>query len=102
MPGRKQKTPAQKPREPRVKRVGSRNGLTVWLVDGSWVRANAHERKLRLQAGDLQKVKKGKSLPQPEAVHARLWKKLGNGVEVWFVNGRLVRSVYDIEFTEGR
>ncbi len=162
MPGRKQKTPAQKPREPRVKRVGSRNGLTVWLVDGSWVRknideefsnfghhytydeipkgelwldgetdpderkfyvahmrmeyrlrkqgvddetarnrANAHERKLRLQAGDLQKVKKGKSLPQPEAVHARLWKKLGNGVEVWFVNGRLVRSVYDIEFTEG-
>src|SRR6266498_4830646 len=43
MPGRKQKTPAQKPREPRVKRVGSRNGLTVWLVDGSWVRKNIDE-----------------------------------------------------------
>jgi hypothetical protein len=152
----------RKPRHPRTKYLGTRNGLTAWLVDGSWVRknideefsnfghhytydeipkgelwldaecdpderkfylghmrveyhlrekgvddetarnkANAHERKLRLQAGDLRRVKQGRELPQPHAVHDRLWKTLGNGVKVWFVKGRLVRSVYDIEFTEG-
>src|SRR5438067_9501685 len=158
---RKQK-PDAKPREPRIERAGSRNGLTAFLVDGSWVRknideefsnfghhytydeipkgelwldsetdpderkfylshmrhefrlrergmdeetarerANAHERKLRMQAGDLKKVKKDHFLPQPDAVHERLWKALANGVKVWFDKGRLVRSVYDIEFTEG-
>ena len=151
-----------KPHQPREKYLGKRGDLTVWLVDGSYVRknldeefsnfghhytfeeipkrelwldsetspdeqkfyighmrveyhlrekgvdeetarkrANAHERRLRLKAGDLRKVKKGKLVPQPDAVHDRLWKALGNGVKVWFVKGRLVRSVYDIEFTEG-
>jgi hypothetical protein len=152
----------RKPRAPRIKRLQSRNGLTVFTVDGSWVRknidvefsnfghhytfdeipkgelwldaetdpdehrfyighmrveyrarekgadaeaardrANAHERRMRMKSGDLQKVKKGKAVPQPAAVRLRLWKALGNGVKVWFVDGRLVRSVYDIEFTEG-
>jgi len=64
-------------------------------------KANESERKERIKAGDLKKVKKGKNLPQPDAVHSRLWKALSNGVKVWFVKGRLVRSVFDIEFTEG-
>jgi hypothetical protein len=64
-------------------------------------RANDHERRQRMRAGDLRKVKRGELLPQPDAVHERLWKKLKNGVSVWFVKGRLVRSVYDVEFTEG-
>lgn len=64
-------------------------------------RANAHERRQRIRAGDLRKVKKGKAVVQPYAVHERLWKTLSNGVQVWFVKGRLVRSVYDLEFTEG-
>ncbi len=34
-------------------------------------------------------------------MHERLWKALENGVHVWLVNGRLVRSCYDIDFTEG-
>ena len=149
-------------REPRLKKLGTRNGLTILLVDGAYVRknldeefsnfghhytfdeiprgelwidtetdpdeqkfyighmlveyrarekgvdaetarqrANAHERKQRIRAGDLRKVKRGKELPQPAAVHDRLWKVLPDGLQVWFVKGRLVRSVYDIEFTEG-
>ena len=64
-------------------------------------RANAHERRQRGRTADLQKVRRGKSVPQPDAVHDRLWKVLSNGVKVWFVKGRLVRSVYDVEFTEG-
>ena len=34
-------------------------------------------------------------------MHERLWKQLENAVSVWIVNGRLVRSVFDIDFTAG-
>ena len=34
-------------------------------------------------------------------MHEKLWKKLENSVTVWIVNGRLVRSTFDIDFTEG-
>jgi hypothetical protein len=64
-------------------------------------KANDHERKLRVNAGDVRKVTAGKDLPQPAKVHTRLWKTLTNGVTVWYVDGRLVRSAFDIEFTEG-
>ena len=63
--------------------------------------ANREERRMRVEAGDLRKVIKGKALPDATRVHRDLWKTLANGVQVWFVKGRLVRSVYDIEFTEG-
>ena len=69
--------------------------------DAARRQANKMERKMRIAAGDLQKVIKGKDLPQPERVHTHLLKKLNSGVTVWLVNGRLVRSVFDIEFTEG-
>lgn len=63
--------------------------------------ANKEERKLRLRTRDVKEVMQDDRLPNPDAVHERLWKKLANGVEVWYVKGRLVRSVYDIEFTQG-
>jgi hypothetical protein len=58
------------------------------------------ERRERRRAGDVRKVTQG-GLPDPRRVHERLWKRLENGVAVWVVNGRLVRSAYDIDFTEG-
>jgi hypothetical protein len=64
--------------------------------------ADRVERRERRRAGDIRKVThQGKELPDPSAVHERLWKKLENGVSVWVVNGRLVRSVFDIDFTAG-
>jgi len=69
--------------------------------DAARKRANAEERKLRVAAGDLRKVIRGKNLPDATRVHRDLWKTLPSGVQVWFVKGRLVRSVYDVEFTEG-
>jgi hypothetical protein len=66
------------------------------------VEADKEERKERRRAGDLSHLtKKGQKLPEGRDVHERLWKKLGNGLSVWIVNGRLVRSVFDIDFTEG-
>ena len=55
----------------------------------------------RKRAGDVRKLTKGDNLPDARQVHVRLWKKLESGVSVWIVNGRLVRSVFDDDFTEG-
>jgi hypothetical protein len=63
--------------------------------------ANREEREMRVRAGDVRKLHQGKKPVRAAVVHARLWKALGNGVHVWFVKGRLVRSLYDVEFTEG-
>jgi hypothetical protein len=150
------------PRMPYVERLEQRGGLSVWLVDGSYVRrnideefsnfghhysctaipkdeiwldqeavpdeqpfflhharverelmvqgkgydtareeANKEEREMRVHTGDVRKLHQGKKPVRADVVHARLWKALGNGVHVWFVKGRLVRSLYDVEFTEG-
>ena len=70
--------------------------------DDALTRANLHERRERRRAGDLRKVThSGKELPDAAAMHVRLWKKLENGGQVWIVDGRLVRSVFDIDFTAG-
>ncbi len=66
------------------------------------VEADREERKERRRAGDINRLtKRGKELPDGKQVHERLWKKLEKGVSVWIVNGRLVRSVFDIDFTAG-
>jgi hypothetical protein len=64
--------------------------------------ADHEERRQRRRAGDLRRLTGGgRKLPDGADVHVRLWKKLENGVSVWIVNGRLVRSVFDIDFTAG-
>jgi hypothetical protein len=64
--------------------------------------ADKVEQKERRRAGDVSRLThQGKQLPDGKEVHQRLWKKLENGVSVWIANGRLVRSVFDIDFTEG-
>jgi hypothetical protein len=64
--------------------------------------ADKVERRERLRAGDILRLTHhGQQLPDGKEVHERLWKKLENGVSVWIVNGRLVRSAFDIDFTEG-
>lgn len=63
--------------------------------------ADKKEMEERRRAGDLHKLTKGKELPDPAKVHVRLWKALESGISVWIVDGRLVRSVFDDDFTEG-
>ncbi len=70
--------------------------------DNALTEADRVERKERRRAGDVRKVTHhGNDLPGANAVHEQLWKRLENGVSVWVVNGRLVRSVFDIDFTAG-
>jgi hypothetical protein len=66
------------------------------------VQADKAERTERRRSGDLRKMtRKGQQLPKGAEVHERLWKTLESGVNVWIVNGRLVRSLFDIDFTAG-
>jgi hypothetical protein len=65
-------------------------------------KADVAERRERRRAGDIKKVDHaGQSLPDPVTVEESLWKKLESGLSVWIVNGRLVRSAFDIDFTAG-
>jgi len=64
--------------------------------------ADRVERTERRRAGDLKRLTaNGNKLPDGHDVHKRLWKKLESGLSVWIVSGRLVRSVFDIDFTAG-
>lgn len=65
------------------------------------LKANDAEIEARKKAGDLKKVLADGHLANPEAMHVVLWKKLTSGVSVWIVDGRLTRSVFDVEFTAG-
>lgn len=66
------------------------------------VKADQAERRERRHAGDLRLVRRrGQELPKGVQAHERLWKRLENGLTVWIVNGRLVRSVFDVDFTAG-
>ena len=150
------------PKLPYLKKVGKRGTISIWIVDGTYVRTHIdeeftnygqhynfkyipkeefwldHEGKPdeqkffidhllvehrlmgkgvpyddaleqadkielseRKKSGDVRKLTKGKNLPDAEKVHVRLWKKLETPVSVWIVDGRLVRSVFDVDFTEG-
>ncbi|MCX6238227.1 MAG: hypothetical protein NTY07_11845 [Bacteroidia bacterium] len=64
--------------------------------------ADKQERKERRRAGDLRKITQNhEMLPDGREMHETMWKRLENGITVWIVNGRLVRSTFDIDFTEG-
>lgn len=72
------------------------------LYEKALAEADREERKERRRAGDVGRLTlHGQKLPEGQDVHERLWKKLENGVNVWIVRGRLVRSVFDIDFTAG-
>jgi hypothetical protein len=153
---------SEAPKPPYLKKVGQRGPISIWVVDGTYVRAHLDEEFTnygqhygfkcipenefwldkeaqpdeqkffidhllvehrlmakgvpyddaldsadkaemaeRKKAGDIKKLTKGGSLPDPQKVHQRLWKTLESGVSVWIVDGRLVRSVFDDDFTEG-
>ena len=66
------------------------------------VEADSAERRERRRAGDMTKAtRRGQHLPEGKDAHDHLWKTLENRVSVWIVNGRFVRSAFDIDFTAG-
>ena len=153
---------APQPKPPYLSLVGKRDGLSVWIVDGSLIRdsldiefsnfgqhfefdfiprnelwldheaapdeqafyidhlllerslmqrgvpydsaletADRREMTARAASGDVAKVRAPDGMPDAAKVHVERWRTLASGVTVWIVNGRLVRSAFDVDFTEG-
>lgn len=63
--------------------------------------ADKVEAVMRRQQGDVKKlIDQHRGVLDTKLAHKRLWKKLENGIEVWIINGRLIRSIYT-DFTAG-
>ncbi len=70
--------------------------------DKALPKADQVERRERRRSGDMSSMTNhGQNLPDGKDVHERLCQKLKTGISVWIINGRMVRSVFDIDFTEG-
>jgi hypothetical protein len=66
------------------------------------VEADNVEKAIRRLTDDISKViDPVRNVVDPKLFRLRLLKSLENGVNVWLVNGRLVRSVLHIDFTQG-
>jgi len=63
--------------------------------------ANNKERSERLKALDLRRVIDERGRPDVAKLHLELLEKTPEGVSIWLVDGKLVRSIFDVEFTEG-
>lgn len=70
--------------------------------DQAIVEADRVEKTLRRKDNDIQNViDPVTKMVDPRKFRVRLLKVLDNGVKVWLVNGRWVRSVLNIDFTQG-
>jgi hypothetical protein len=66
------------------------------------VEADRVEKNIRRKDGDIRQVIDPiRKIVDPKLFRTKLIKTLENGVKVWVVNGRLVRSVLNIDFTAG-
>lgn len=63
--------------------------------------ANRKERAERKKTKDCERIKNEKGMIEREKVHRRLLGAAKDILKIWLVNGRLVRSNFDVEFTEG-
>src|SRR5512136_2116786 len=71
------------------------NGISY---EKALLEADRTERTERRRSGDVSRLTHhGHKLPDGLEVHKRLWKGLENGVSVWIVDGRLVRSGFDVD-----
>ncbi|PIV10193.1 MAG: hypothetical protein COS49_01900 [Candidatus Portnoybacteria bacterium CG03_land_8_20_14_0_80_41_10] len=63
--------------------------------------AGEKERSERFKAGDLKKVCGKDNRPDIKKMRYRLLYKTDGGILIWLVYGRLVRSAFNIDFTQG-
>jgi hypothetical protein len=69
--------------------------------DSALEAADRQELLERERSDDRRKVLQKDGLPDPAKVHLELWEQIQSNVTVWIVDGRLVRSAFDVDFTEG-
>ncbi|MFA5133718.1 MAG: hypothetical protein WC459_02870 [Patescibacteria group bacterium] len=62
--------------------------------------ADAKEEQERKRTRDLKRILTAHGAPSSKKVHSKLLCKMKK-ISIWLINGRLVRSDFDIDFTEG-
>jgi hypothetical protein len=65
--------------------------------DKALEKADEREQKERKRSAYFRRVRKHKD----RALHERLLKSYSGKVQVWIINGEMVRDIYFIDFTEG-
>jgi hypothetical protein len=63
--------------------------------------ASSKERSERARSRDPGKILNRAGIPDPAKVHLRLLSDTTAGIKIWLIDGRLVRSDFYIDFTEG-
>lgn len=84
-----------------VEWLAMKKGLSYWKATDI---ADAKESAERAKTDDLKKITDKKGKWDPKKVHVKLVRELKWGrqkIKVWIVNGRLIRSSWRVEFTEG-
>ena len=63
--------------------------------------ASAREGEMRAKSRDILAIIDGNEETHREHIHKRLLGKTAGGLDVWVVDGRIVRGILDLKFTEG-
>jgi hypothetical protein len=63
--------------------------------------ANNKERSERVKSIDWRKILDKNGHPNVAKFHLRLMQKVKGEISIWLVDGKQIRSVYNVEFTEG-
>lgn len=63
--------------------------------------ANNKEHSERLKTTDWRKILDKKGRPDATKFRVRLLQKARGGISIWLVDGKPVRDIYNVEFTEG-
>lgn len=63
--------------------------------------ADIKEKSERVRSRVFLRALTKRGTPNLSKIHIEIIKRLNNSLRVWRVNGRLVRSLYDIDFVEG-
>jgi len=63
--------------------------------------ANAKEISERRKSATFKTINHKDKKAEIENIHIRILKELENKITAWLVDGRLVRDIFDIDFTEG-
>jgi len=72
-----------------------------WSYERALEMADMQERLERLRSKDIKKLLEKVNFLPPNSVHEKRIGETKNGISVWVVDGKIVRSVYFVDFTEG-
>src|SRR3989339_955790 len=72
-----------------------------YSYEKAWKEANRVQKREREKEKEFKKLKKNKNYKLIKKIHKRLLKEYSNFLQVWTVDGKIVREMFFIDFVEG-